>query len=270
MAISDEARQLELIRENFTNTAKVFGDFVLKNRAAEADEFAAVSTAGAADAAQWRAMDLACGPGTFARAVARRVRFTVGLDLTPAMLIRARESVSAVNSSCAFAAGDGNRIPFLDGSFDLAVCGYSIHHVLNAARVIAELARVARLSGRVAIADMVTRSAEQRDAHTAIERARDRSHTIALTIEEMRAIFARAGLRVIDEVVHEKTRNFDEWMSVVNAPPGSAIYSETRRLVEDSIADDTAGMRARIGERGLEYTLPTVFMVGEKIAAKNV
>ncbi len=117
---------------------------------------------------------------------------------------------------------------------------------------------------------MVTRSAEQRDAHTAIERARDRSHTIALTIEEMRAIFARAGLRVIDEVVHEKTRNFDEWMSVVNAPPGSAIYSETRRLVEDSIADDTAGMRARIGERGLEYTLPTVFMVGEKVAAKNV
>jgi ubiquinone/menaquinone biosynthesis C-methylase UbiE len=261
---SDESRQLELIHKNFTNTAKVFGDFVLKNRAAEADEFADVAIAGAADAANWRAMDLACGPGTFARAIAKHVRFTIGLDLTPAMLLRARESVSAVNRSCAFARGDGNRIPFLDGSFDLAVCGYSIHHVLNAAQVIAELARIVRRGGRVAIADMISRSEESRDAQTAIERARDRSHTVALTSEEMRTIFSHAGLRVIGEVVHEKTRNFDEWMSVVNAPPGSPIYAETRALLENSAEGDTAGMRPRIGERGLEYSLPTLFIVGEK------
>ena len=264
MATSDEARQLELIRENFTNTAKVFGDFVLKNRAQEADDFAAFAITRTDDAAQWRAMDLACGPGTFARALAKRVRFTVGIDLTPAMLVRARESVSAVNPSCAFARGDGNRLPFLDGSFDLAACGYSIHHVLNAGHVIAELARVVRLGGRVAIADMVVRSKEHREAHTRIERARDRSHTLALTVEEMRSVMQDAGLRVLTEELNEKTRNFDEWMSVVNAAPGSQKYNETRRRIEETMSGDSAGMRPRIGKRGLEYSLPTLFIVAEK------
>jgi ubiquinone/menaquinone biosynthesis C-methylase UbiE len=264
LASSDDARQLELIRENFTKTAKAFGDFVLKNRAQEADDFAEFAIARAVDAAQWRAMDLACGPGTFARALAKRVRFTVGVDLTPAMLVRARESVNAVNPSCAFARGDGNRLPFLDGSLDLAACGYSIHHVLNAGRVVAELARVVRSGGRVSIADMVARSGKHREAHTRIERARDRSHTLALTLDEMRNVMQDAGLRVLDEVVQEKTRNFDEWMSVVNAAPGSPVYSETRSLIEETMSDDSAGMRPRIGAKGLEYSLPTLFIVAEK------
>jgi ubiquinone/menaquinone biosynthesis C-methylase UbiE len=255
--------QLERVRRSFTQAAHSFGDFALTRRAGEAEKLAELATADV-EVTTWRALDLACGPGTFARAVAKRVRFTVGLDFTPAMLERARQSVSEANPACAFTCGDGSRIPFLDGTFDLALCGYSIHHLLHPRRVIAELARVVRRGGRLAIVDMLARSAAHRAAQTRIERARDRSHTEALTREELGELLRSAGIHVFSEQVEEKTRNFDEWMRVMQAPPGSAIYDETRGLLEATMRDDAAGMRPRIGERGLEYSLPTLFIAGEK------
>jgi ubiquinone/menaquinone biosynthesis C-methylase UbiE len=258
-----------LIRERFTETAKSFGDYVLAGRGSEAEKLAALAPAGAEDASRWRALDLACGPGTFARALASRVRFVVGLDFTPALLLRARKAVGeaseAAKSASAFACGDGNRMPFADGEFDLAVCGYSIHHMLHPERVIAELARVVRRGGRVAIVDMVARDGFDRELHTRIEQARDASHTKALFAGEFHTFLESAGMRVLTSELEEKTRNFDVWMNAMKVPPGTAGYAETRALLEGTMVNDAAGMRPRVTAEGqLEYTLPSLYIVAEK------
>lgn len=273
MSSTPESRQLDLIRERFTESAGSFGDYVLAGRGSEAEKLAALATAGATDVSRWHALDVACGPGTFARALATRVRFVVGFDLTPALLLRAQKAVgeasAAAQSSSAFVCGDGNHMPFRDGAFDLAVCGFSIHHMLHAERVIRELARIVRPGGRVAIVDMVSRDGYDRELHTRIEQARDASHTKALYVAEFQELLQDAGMKILTSEVEEKTRNFDVWMNAMKVPRGTPAYAETRKLLESTMENDAAGMRPRINKDGeLEYTLPSLYIVAEKQTPK--
>jgi ubiquinone/menaquinone biosynthesis C-methylase UbiE len=264
-----ESRQLDLIREQFTESAKSFGDYALAGRVAEAEKLADMATAGTSGSASWRALDVACGPGTFSRALARRMHFVTCLDLTPALLQRALAAVGEVSaassSTSTFVCGDGNRMPFADDSFDLAICGYSIHHMLYPGRVISELERVVRPGGRIALVDMVIRDAAHRDAHTRIERARDPSHCEGMTAQELREMLTAASLHVRASELVEKTRNFDVWMTAMQVPSGTPAYAETRRLLMESMKSDTAGMRPRITAEGqLEYSLPSLYVVADK------
>jgi ubiquinone/menaquinone biosynthesis C-methylase UbiE len=202
--------------------------------------------------------------------LAARIGFVVGLDLTPALLARAVKSVGEVNAAAgtvsAFACGDGTRMPFADGTFDLAICGYSIHHMLHPARVIRELARVVLVGGRVALTDMAARDGSDRELHTRIEKARDASHTSALFAVEFREYLQNAGMRVISSGLVEKTRNFEVWMNAMKVGRGTTEYAETRRLLEGTFGNDAAGMRPRINDAGeLEYSLPVINVVAEKI-----
>jgi 2-polyprenyl-3-methyl-5-hydroxy-6-metoxy-1,4-benzoquinol methylase len=81
---SDE--HLKHIRQRFTNTAGAFSDFVLTRKAGEADHVAEVIARSLPGAAAASAVDLACGPGTFVRSLARHVARAAGVDITPAML----------------------------------------------------------------------------------------------------------------------------------------------------------------------------------------
>ena len=272
MKDTPERRQIDLIRERFTETVTSFADYALDSRVSEGEILASVATAGiAAEKIKYfRALDLACGPGTFTRALAARIGFVVGLDLTPALLARAMKSVGEVNAAAktvgVFACGDGTRMPFADGTFNLAICGYSIHHMLHPARVIRELARVVRVGGRVALTDMAARDGSDRDLHTRIERARDASHTKALFASEFRMYLETAGMRVISSELVEKTRNFEVWMNAMKVPQGTAAYAETRSLLEGTMGNDAAGMRPKFNDAGeIEYSLPVINIVGEKI-----
>jgi ubiquinone/menaquinone biosynthesis C-methylase UbiE len=271
MTDTPESRQIDLIRERFTGAAETFVDYALDSRVSEGELLASVATAGvdAKEMKNWRALDLACGPGTFTRALAARMRFVVGLDLTPALLARAVKSVgeaSAAGTVSAFACGDGTRMPFADGTFNLAICGYSIHHMLHPARVIAELARVVRVGGRVALADMVARDGSDRELHTRIEKARDASHTLALFAAEIRTYLENANMHVISSELVEKTRNFEVWMNAMKVGRGTAAYAETRMLLDSTFGNDAAGMRPRFNDAGeIEYSLPVINIVAEKV-----
>src|ERR1700733_5643004 len=265
MSDTPESRQIDLIRERFTDTVKTFADYALDSRVSEGELLASAATAGVAagEIKKWRALELACGPGTFARALAARMRFFVGLDLTPALLARAVKSVgeasAAAGTVSAFACGDGTRMPFADGTFNLAICGYSIHHMLHPARVV-------RVGGRVAIADMVARDGSDRELHTRIEKARDASHALALFADELVSFLEKANMRVVSREFVEKTSTFEVWMNAMRVPAGTAAYAETRRLLEGTMTNDAAGMRPRISANGeLEYSLPSLYVVAEKI-----
>ena len=272
MKDTPETRQIDLIRERFTETVTSFADYALESRVSEGEILASVATAGIApeEIKYFRALDLACGPGTFTRALAARIGFVVGLDLTPALLARAVKSVGEVNAAAesvsAFACGDGTRMPFADGTFNLAICGYSIHHMLHPAAVIGELARVVLVGGRVALTDMAARDGSDRDLHTRIEKARDASHTKALFAGEFREYLEKANMRVISCELVEKTRNFEVWMNAMKVPQGTPAYAETRKLLEGTFENDAAGMRPKINDAGeIEYSLPVINIVAEKI-----
>jgi SAM-dependent methyltransferase len=93
-----------------------------------------------------RVLDLACGPGFVSAAIAERGAQPVGLDFSQAMVALAR----AENPRVQFKEGDAERLPFDDGSFDVVVANFGIHHVPCPIRALREAYRVLRPDGRVA------------------------------------------------------------------------------------------------------------------------
>ena len=143
-----------LVRERFTKTAEVFGDYAVVERVAEAEGLARLVSASPEDLA----VDLASGPGTLALRFAKHVRWICALDFTPAILARARHKASqeGLLPKFGFALGDAQSLPFADASLDLAVTSYSLHHISDPARVISEMGRVVKLGGRVGVIDIVS------------------------------------------------------------------------------------------------------------------
>src|SRR5881394_1634903 len=84
-----------------------------------------------------RALDVGCGAGALALALAPLVREVVGVDRVPELLELARERAPA---NAQFVEGDATELSFDTASFDLAGTLRTLHHVPRPELVIAELA----------------------------------------------------------------------------------------------------------------------------------
>jgi malonyl-CoA O-methyltransferase len=138
-------------------------------------------------------LDLGCGSGRYLRLLRpQRPRLLVGLDVSSAMLARARGLVARV------ALGDARALPFADRSFDLVVSGLMVGHVRDLLGLLREVARVMRPAGVVVYSDLHPDGALTGWARTF--RARDGSEYAAPHHVHSRADHERSceasGLRV--------------------------------------------------------------------------
>jgi ubiquinone/menaquinone biosynthesis C-methylase UbiE len=267
-AAEQSGEHLKSIRQRFTDTAVAFSDFVLTRKAGEAEHVAeAIVRSLDDDAAHASAVDLACGPGTFVRPMARHVKRAAGVDITPAMLARARKEAEAAGlANTTFFCADVEALPFADASWNISLCGYALHHLLRPAQVVREMARVVRPGGRVAVVDMILPEGADAETHNRIERVRDPSHTRTLTVAELKNLFRDAGLRELAAEMHERHREFDDWMHVGGAEPGSAIHAEARRLMEADLGRASSGFSPRKDSQtgALQFTQHVLFLLAEK------
>ncbi len=97
-----------------------------------------------------RVLDACCGTGDLALAARAAGADVVGLDFSEAMLERARRKGPGVE----WVRGDLLALPFEDASFDAATVGFGVRNVEDLERGLAELARVLRPGGRLAILEI--------------------------------------------------------------------------------------------------------------------
>ena len=126
----------------------------------------AAATAGA------RALDLCCGTGDIAFALAQRGAETTGLDFSEKMLevavarsrkseVRNRRSEVGIKirpptsdfRPPIFIQGDAQQIPFPDNSFDIVTVGYGLRNLARWERGLDEMYRVARSGARLIVLD---------------------------------------------------------------------------------------------------------------------
>ena len=108
-----------------------------------------------------RALDLCCGTGDIAFALARRGAEVAGLDFSQAMLeiaeTRRRKNFKSQNSNLKsnpqFIQGDARQIPFPDASFDIVTVGYGLRNLTSWEKGLDEMHRVARPGARLVVLD---------------------------------------------------------------------------------------------------------------------
>ncbi|MGO8766597.1 MAG: bifunctional demethylmenaquinone methyltransferase/2-methoxy-6-polyprenyl-1,4-benzoquinol methylase UbiE [Limisphaerales bacterium] len=101
-----------------------------------------------------RALDLCCGTGDIAFALAQRGADTVGLDFSAKMLEVAQtrlQNSKLKPQNLKFLHGDAQQLPFRDNSFDAVTVGYGLRNLTSWEKGLAEMVRVARPGGRIII-----------------------------------------------------------------------------------------------------------------------
>lgn len=91
--------------------------------------------------------DLACGTGDFCRSLAGKGLRPVGFDLAFGMLAHARTTAPLVHA-------DVLQLPLADASVDGVTCGFALRNFVELNPFFAELARVVRPGGRIALLDV--------------------------------------------------------------------------------------------------------------------
>lgn len=100
-----------------------------------------------------RVLDVACGTGNLAIPAAKAAAIVTGVDIAPNLLEQGRERARRVGVEVTFDEGDAEALPYRDGAFDLVVSMFGAMFALNPDRAAAELIRVCRSGGEIAMAN---------------------------------------------------------------------------------------------------------------------
>jgi ubiquinone/menaquinone biosynthesis C-methylase UbiE len=198
-------------------------------------------------------LDVACGGGIVVCAFAPHVKHATGIDMTPAMLDRARQHATDTGvANVNWDRGDVMSLPYADGAFDIVVTRFSMHHFPDPLGVLREMVRVCAPGGRVVVVGMYASEEPAKAVEwNRLEKLRDPSHVRCLTLPELQALFGQAGLpqpqasfyELRDEVRNLLRRSFPN--------PGDDV--KIIEMFTASAEDDRLGVPVRCEGERLEY-----------------
>jgi ubiquinone/menaquinone biosynthesis C-methylase UbiE len=258
-AVSSKSHQ-SLIMDQFSRQADLFA------RSPELHNEAALSllVEAASPRAEDESLDVACGPGTVVAAFAGRVRRSVGLDATAAMLEKARELEAARSlQNVEWRLGDVYQLPFPDGSFDIASCRFAFHHFQDPRRAFAEMIRVCRPNGRIVLCDgLASDDPTKAAAFNQMERLRDPSTVEFRPLAFLLDLFAASGLprpaASYFQVPVERERQ------IAKSFPAGDDRERLRRMIDESVEGDKMGVGARREHGTVKFVYPSVILVAVK------
>jgi ubiquinone/menaquinone biosynthesis C-methylase UbiE len=250
----------DLIHDQFTRQATPFS-----TAAPIADQAAlGMILTAASPTADDRVLDVACGGGIVVCAFAPHVQHATGIDMTPAMLDRARMLAAEKRvTNVAWREADVTSLPYADGAFSIVVTRFAVHHFPDPDKVMREMVRVCAPGGRVVVVDTCVSSEPEKAAlFNRLEKLRDPSHVRALPLTELRGLFRAAGLpepaisryELRDEVKNLLARSFPN--------PGDEV--EIVRMFAASAEDDSLGVPVRRDGERIEYAYPVAILAAKR------
>ncbi len=154
------------------------------------DRLAALAGIDESSGAAMTVADVGTGTGFVAAGLAPRVDRVIGVDGSPAMLARAGENLAELGvANVDLRDGDVAELPLPDDCVDAAVANMVLHHATDPAAMLAEMARVVRPGGAVAICDEMEHTyAWMHEEHGDV--------WLGFTDQQVAEFFAAAGLGV--------------------------------------------------------------------------
>lgn len=256
--MSGDARRMNEAR--FSRTAGAYAESRIAERRHQTETLLQFMAPSSADLY----LDVACGPGVLLAAFAPHIRRAVGVDVTMAMLEEARrrhrkEAPGTVSLVCA----DGERIPFTDGAFSLVTATWAVHHFGAPASVLAEMVRVCRIGGKVAIGDLVASADEAKRARrNEIERLRDPAHVEMLSSRGLERLMVSAGLIITHRAEGDLLREVGEWCRIADV--SLEVGAQVREMLLETQPGDLAGMDPSVVAGEVRFRQHWVILVSRK------
>src|SRR5579872_3793484 len=205
-------------------------------------------------------LDVACGGGIVVCAFAPHVKRATGIDMTPAMLDRARQHAAEKGvENVAWDRGDVTALPYPDGAFNIVVTRFSMHHFLDPLGVLREMVRVCAPGGRVVVVDMYASDDTAKAAEwNRAEKLRDQSHARCLPLSEHQENFSQAGLPAPRVTYYELRDEIRNLLGRSFPNPGDDI--KLIEMYRGSAQDDRLGIPVRLDGERIEYAFPIAVM----------
>ena len=238
--MSDAGHQ-DRILDQFTRQATPFST---ASTITDANALRMIVTAGAPKPSD-TVLDVACGGGIIVCAYAPEVKHATGIDMTPAMLDRARQLAAEKGiGNVSWDQGDVGALPYADGTFDIVVTRFSMHHFLDPLAVLREMKRVCAPGGRVVTVDMYASDDRAKALEwNRLEKLRDPSHVRCLTLPELKGLYDQAGLAA-PETTHYELR--DEVQNLLRRSfPNPGDDAKITAMFAASAEDDRLGIPVR-------------------------
>ncbi len=209
-----------------------------------------------------RVLDVACGSGIISCEFAKIVSHVTGIDLTPAMIDQAKllQQEKKLNN-ITWKIGDVIKLPFENDVFSLVVTRYSLHHMIEPQKVLAEMKRVCKPGGRVLVID-VTPENDKVVEYNNVEKLRDPSHVKALTISELENLMKMVNLSDLKFEYHNLEMDLDKLLQ--SSFPDTENISKIKQLFENDLTKNNLGMKSYLKNNKIYFYFPISMIIGNK------
>lgn len=169
-----------------------------------------------------RVLDVGCGTGIVANAIAPFVESVVGLDSSSAMLQRADSA-----ENIRYVLGDILDPPMLPGKFDKVVARLVFHHITtDTQRAMDQCYRLLRRGGTMILSEGVPPSDRTKDYYSKIIKLKE--HRIVFTETDLYALMRESGFEdVAGKTIWQKGMSVKNWLS------GSDLEEKKANVIYD-------------------------------------
>lgn len=209
-------------------------------------------------------LDVACGGGLVVCAFAPIVRRAEGIDITPAMLDRARALAAEKGlTNTHWRQGDVLPLPYPDASFTIVTSRFTFHHFQDPLGVLREMKRVCAPGGRIAVVDTDASADPVKAAEfNRMEVLRDPSHVRAMPAAELIGFFQAAGLPAPRRTSYELRDELENLLRRSFPNPGDD--DKIRALFRASLTDDRLGIPIRREGDTIHYAYPVAVLIADR------
>ncbi|GAC1546252.1 MAG: class I SAM-dependent methyltransferase [Collimonas sp.] len=207
----------KVVSEQFGSTAAAYLTSTVHAQGADLQQLAAY----ASRFPQGKALDVGCGAGHAAFAIAPHIGTVIAYDLATEMLDVVQHAAAERGlKNLHVQQGSAERMPFADASFDLVCTRFSAHHWTRLPEALAEMARVLKPGGMCIVIDTASPEDVLTDTYfQSIELLRDTSHVRNRSLSSWRQLLDQAGLRPTADQSWKLPLQFDTWVARMRTPP---------------------------------------------------
>jgi len=209
-------KQSELVSQQFGSTAHAYLTSCVHAEGADLQRLTSLTH----NYTGSNALDLGCGAGHTAFAMAKAGATVTAYDLSSRMLALVKnEAVQRGLMGITTQQGSAEKLPFADACFDLVATRFSAHHWSDVATAMREVRRVLKPTGILVVIDVVAAENALFDTLLqSVEILRDASHIRDYRVSEWYAMLCAAGFDVTESDRWALTMEFAIWTARMHTP----------------------------------------------------